>query len=70
MRGIVRASVYATGLRMIGAKIAGGRFFLYHGLFLFRMIAVTFVFDFMGRSLCLRREGVHVDISVGTIFRA
>ena len=68
MRGIVRASVDATGLRMIGAKIAGGRFFLHHGFFLFRMLAVTFVFDFMGLSLC--REGVHVDISVGTIFRA
>ena len=40
MRGVVRARIDATGLRLLGAQIAGGRFFLHHGLFLPGMLMI------------------------------
>ena len=64
MCGVVRAGVDATGLRMFGAKIAGGRLFLNDGLFLSGMLVVSIL------VWRLRREGMHVDVSVRAIFRA
>ena len=60
MRGIVRARVDATWLRMLGAKIAGGRFFLDNGLLVPRMFVI----------IGLRAERMHIDISVGAILGA
>src|SRR5260221_723961 len=60
MRRVVRTCIDATGFRLLGAEIAGGRLFLHDRLFVPRMFMIV----------GLRGERVQIDISVRAIFGA